>query len=398
MNPNWICGQIGAREHYAVPRMLHARGLLSILYTDFWAGPLTRLVCRGPLRSLATRFTPELSTAKVHSWNATAITWELKLRAATRKGGSTARYAEFCHIGREFACKTAHAIARNGNANSIYFGYDTASLEIFENCPGLTKILSQMDPSREELNLVAEESKSWPGWNALPDDTVPESYFLRRESEWQLADHIIVNSQYAYDALIRQGVLAAKLCVIPLCYQPTTQGKVRRRDTAKPLKVLFLGQVILRKGIQYLLQAAKLLEKSPVEFHIVGPIGISSTALRQFPANVTFHGRANRDGVVQWYEQCDVFLLPTLSDGFAVTQLEAMSHGLPVIATSNCGDVISDGVDGFRLPIRDPQAIVAAILKYLDPTLLTQHSEAALGKALQYSDERFVSSLLSLTS
>jgi len=54
--------------------------------------------------------------------------------------------------------------------------------------------------------------------------------------------------------------------------------------------------------------------------------------------------------VSDWYRSADVFVLPTLSDGFAITQIEAMSHGLPVIATPNCASVVENGVDGLWCP------------------------------------------------
>ena len=70
----WSVAQIGAREHYAIPRALHRRGLLGRLYTDAWAGPLLRWVGRGPLRAMASRSHPELPDERVVSFTATAIT------------------------------------------------------------------------------------------------------------------------------------------------------------------------------------------------------------------------------------------------------------------------------------------------------------------------------------
>jgi glycosyltransferase involved in cell wall biosynthesis len=56
-----------------------------------------------------------------------------------------------------------------------------------------------------------------------------------------------------------------------------------------------------------------------------------------------------------------LFVFPTLSDGFGVTQLEAMAHGLPVIATRNCGEVVEHGVNGLVVPPRDPEALARAM-------------------------------------
>jgi len=82
-----------------------------------------------------------------------------------------------------------------------------------------------------------------------------------------------------------------------------------------------------------LIEAARLLTHEDVRFDIVGPIGISRDAVASAPSNMRFHGRVSRDQAADWYRQSDVFVLPTISDGFALTQLEAMAHGLPVIAT-----------------------------------------------------------------
>jgi glycosyltransferase involved in cell wall biosynthesis len=80
---------------------------------------------------------------------------------------------------------------------------------------------------------------------------------------------------------------------------------------------------------------------------------------------MTFHGPVSRDGTAGWYRKADLFILPTLSDGFALTQLEALAHGLPVIATPNCARVVEEGKTGFIIPPRDPQALAEAILRFV---------------------------------
>ena len=163
---------------------------------------------------------------------------------------------------------------------------------------------------------------------------------------------------------------------------------------ASPLRVLFLGQVILRKGIQYLLAAARDLERENIHFDVVGPIGISRMAMATAPGNVTFHGRTGREQAADWYRRSHLFVLPTLSDGFAITQLEAMAHGLPVIATPCCGEVVSDGVDGFIVPPRDAGALARTLQRYLaQPEVLQAQRRAALEKSKQFTLERLTANL-----
>jgi glycosyltransferase involved in cell wall biosynthesis len=432
---NWICSQIGAREHYAVARALHRTGRLGTLYTDFWAEPVVRGAARwipaGRLRSMAGRYHQELDgsrrsearsqRAEIVSWNWRALAWEARLRGraddrrrrtegGTPNSGFNNHYRGFIEVGRRFACAVRDRLNRDNPSvqDTLFFGYDTGALEALEWCRehGIPCIVDQMDPNRVEVKVVQAEEKIWPGWAARATE-VPEEYFQRREEEWKLADRIVVNSRWSAEALVKQGVPAEKLAVVPLCYEVGRQNAEGREQklstfnfqpsTEKPLRVLFLGQVILRKGIQYLVEAAKLLLGEPVCFDVVGPVGISDEALRSAPANMTFHGRANRDEAMAWYERSDVFVLPTLSDGFAITQIEAMAHGLPVIVTPNCGEVVSDGLDGFLVPARDAVALAEVIRRLLaGPELMNSQRIAALKKSRQFTLERLGERLVAL--
>ncbi len=398
----WICSQIGAREHYAVPRALHQGGRLGALYTDFWANALVRGIKIGQLRSLAARFHPDLAGAEIKSWNFRALAWEAGLRRRSQKDGIRDVYSGFIEVGRKFASAVRDDLRRRPPSpkEAIFFAYDTGALETFEwlREQGIPCVLDQMDPSRIEVNLVREEEKRWPGW-VVGTTEVPEEYFRRREQEWALADCIVVNSEFSRQALIEQGVPGKKLTVIPLCYEldfPRDNGR-RAVSRQPPLRILFLGRVILRKGIQYLIEAANLLRNEPVHFDVVGLIGISHDAVKSAPSNMTFHGRANRDQVGAWYRQADIFVLPTLSDGFALTQIEAMANGLPVIATPNCAEVVTNGVDGFVVPSRDAISLAKAIHRYLvEPELLHAQRIAALEKSGQFKLCRLVEKILAL--
>jgi glycosyltransferase involved in cell wall biosynthesis len=142
--------------------------------------------------------------------------------------------------------------------------------------------------------------------------------------------------------------------------------------------VLFLGQVNLRKGVQYLLEAARLLKTQNIQIDIAGPIAIADQFVVKAPPNVRFHGAVTRDRVREFYSQADVFVLPTISDGFALTQLEAMAHGLPVITTPNCGRVVTDGLDGFIVPARDSATLAERLQTLLeDPERVQAMGEAA---------------------
>jgi len=159
-----------------------------------------------------------------------------------------------------------------------------------------------------------------------------------------------------------------------------------RRNLDGPLTVLWIGTVNLRKGIQYLIEAAKLLKDNPrIRIVVAGPLAISQMAVASAPPNVEFVGRITRDQTDDWYRKADVFVLPTISDGFAVTQVEAMAQAMPVIATPNCGTVVTHGVDGLIVPIRDPAALAEAILTLdRDRKLLHDMSYKALDASTHF--------------
>jgi glycosyltransferase involved in cell wall biosynthesis len=154
--------------------------------------------------------------------------------------------------------------------------------------------------------------------------------------------------------------------------------------------VLWLGQVNVRKGIHYLLEAARLLEKEVVEFWVAGPLGIRKEVTALASKNVKWLGPVPRSETPALYQQCDVFLLPTLSDGFALTQLEALAHGLPVIVTPNCGRVVEDGVTGFVIPARNAQALADTILRFMrNPNLVQEMSPKCRETAAMFSIDAY---------
>ena len=406
----WITSQIGAREHYAIPRALHRQGKLDSLYTDLWASPLWRDLGNVVGQTvLATRYHHDLATACVKSFNLSTLVDK------AFGGGSTGNpYDWFLSVGSDFGRSVEASLKRRKGMNwreTIFFGYDTGFLEparwVRER--GAKTVVCQMDPSRFEVELVKEEEKLWPGWAKRSPD-IPEAYFRRREEEWRVAQLVMVNSQWSRQALIKQGVPESKLVIVPLAYEtPQVNGRGAKVegfgeaenssrpatfDSRRKLCVLFLGQVILRKGIQYLIEAARSLQNEPIHFDVVGPLGISEAAVTSAPGNMTFHGAISRDKAPQFFANTDLFVLPTLSDGFALTQIEAMSYGLPVIATPNCGTVVSDGIDGLILEARDATGLAGAIRSFLDsPERLSRMRGAAKLKAAQFGFEHLARNL-----
>jgi glycosyltransferase involved in cell wall biosynthesis len=129
--------------------------------------------------------------------------------------------------------------------------------------------------------------------------------------------------------------------------------------------VLFLGHISLRKGVQPLLDAVKLLDGENVEFWFVGPTQITITPDWREHPQCKWFGVMPRVDVDRFYRDADVFIFPTHSDGFGLTQLEAQSWKLPVIASRRCGEVVRDGVNGVILDEVSAQRIAEVLLQFL---------------------------------
>ncbi len=347
----WLCCQLGAREHYAVPRALQLSGLLGEFITDLWIRPGTLLHSWN--KPLTGRFHPGLAGARIAAPNLASLTFELKASLARENGWKL--------ISRRNEWFQRHALdqlKRTTNGNHTIFAYSYAARHIFKFARerGWRTVLGQMDPG------PTEESK----WQPMPKE-----YGDNWRHECSLADQIVVNSQWSKDALLREDVPAEKIQIIPVAYEPWTDTRSFQRlyprafSAERPLRVLFLGQINLRKGVQQLLDAVNLLKGEPVEFWFVGPTQIDVNQDLRLHAQCRWFGVAPRVEVDSYYRDADVFIFPTLSDGFGLTQLEAQSWKLPVIASRNCGEVVRDGFNGVLLDEVSGEAIANVLRKFL---------------------------------
>jgi glycosyltransferase involved in cell wall biosynthesis len=372
---SWICFQIGARDHYAVPRALARDGKLGILFTDAWRTPGLPRLPFPMAKALSNRWHPDLAASQVESASWAGLFRELKQKIRNpppwEKIHARNRWFQGWAIGR-----LEHLWKRGDLAGTTHcFAYSYAAKEIFGWCRqhGIRCVLGQVDPGPSEWEIVRALRAAHPGWD--DDSEPPGAYWSDWQRELELADVVMVNSEWSAKLLASNLPAGKTPRIVPLAYESAHSAAPRRRHPEARLQVLYLGQICLRKGIHEVVEAARLLEQEPVEFNIVGDFKNIPVCL---PRNLHFHGRVPRADVGGWYASSDVFILPTHSDGFALTQVEAMFHGLPVVATNNCGKVVQDRVNGWILPTHDPRNM-ADILRKLraDPDLLARASANA---------------------
>jgi glycosyltransferase involved in cell wall biosynthesis len=377
----WLCSQLGAREHYAIPRALFRQGSLDHLLTDGWVPPGSVLAALSFGRG--ERFHFDLAEAPVQAWNSLLLAFELAARLK-RLSGWRLIIARNHWFQRRVASFLSRHQRSTLNSQPTLFSYSYTALEPlrFAKSQGWRTVLGQIDPGPFEEEVVAAEAKREPSlspnWKRAPAD-----YWKSWREECDVADRIIVNSQWSFDALVRRGIPKAKLLIIPLAFENNMppvlpKGYPKRFTATRPLRVLFLGQINLRKGIARLFRAARAFQSEPVEFLMVGPIQVIIPGDLLSSGNVRWLGPVARNKVRIYFEQADVFILPTLSDGFGLTQLEALAHRLPVIASRRCGEVVTDRVNGLLLEEPTVAAIEGALRSCLrNPNQLAQFSENA---------------------
>ncbi len=231
---------------------------------------------------------------------------------------------------------------------------------------------------RYQETLLAEEHSRWPVPRSDPD-----SRDTRREEEiYRLADAITVPSSFAARSFYAMGVPKHKIQIIPYGVRLEQFTKTAEAPDDR-LEVLFAGAVGLRKGFPYLLQAFASLRHPAKRLRVAGAIQneIRSLLPKLPQTNVEYLGSVPQSRLIELMNTSHFMVLPSIEEGLALVQGQALACGCPVIATTNTGaeDLFTDGVEGFIVPIRDVAALTDRMQQFADdPLLQRQMSHAAL--------------------
>ncbi len=236
---------------------------------------------------------------------------------------------------------------------------------------------------RFQEQIVSEEYGRWGVKAAVSDlrDT-------RREEEmYALADGITVPSSFAARSFVAMGIPAGKVHTIPYgvrldrFHPPSiSPGEPKQRFEA-----LFAGSVSLRKGIPYLLDAFARVRHPNKRLRIAGTLSreIAPVLARLPQDNVEFLGPQPQDRLIELMGESHLLVLPSIEEGLALVQGQALACGCPVLATTNTGaeDLFTNEVEGFIVPIRDPDTICDRMQRLIDePGLWERMRSAALAR------------------
>jgi glycosyltransferase involved in cell wall biosynthesis len=206
----------------------------------------------------------------------------------------------------------------------------------------------------------------------------------RRVAEYEEADFVLGPSRFARDSFISQGLPPDRFILNEYGFMVSPRPKERPRSRKDEVfRVLYVGQIAVRKGLRYLLEAFALLKHPKKELLIVGPDNNEGTGIDDLtiPTGVRFTGVLKGAALDRAYDDASVFVLPSLEDGFGLVLGEALAAGLPIIATTNTGaqDLFENGTCGWVVPIRNPSSIAEHLQQLADdPELLDEMSHRAL--------------------
>lgn len=232
---------------------------------------------------------------------------------------------------------------------------------------------------RHRDELVQDEHQRW-GIKEIPKDDPRD--LAREETIYQTADALTVPSTHSRQTYIDRGVPPEKIHVLPYGVLLDRFQKVAD-PPPDTFEVLYVGRVDLAKGFPYLLEAFAQLRVPNKHLTVIGGIHPEMRAiLDKLPQDaVTYRGTMPQTELKQWMSRSHVMVMPSLDEGMALVQGQALACGCPVIATTHSGasDLFTDGVEGFIVPIRDPQALTNRMQQLAeDPALQRRMSEAAL--------------------
>jgi glycosyltransferase involved in cell wall biosynthesis len=200
--------------------------------------------------------------------------------------------------------------------------------------------------------------------------TYSDSFTRRVIQEFDLADKVIVCSNYTLNSFLENGVNKDKLYNIALDASFVPKKEHYTNYYSYTLTVGMVGGSVLRKGFIYLLQAWK-------ELQITGKkllLKASKTELMGVPkiwklieGDNTIEIIGYLENMEDFYEQCNLFVFPSIDDGFGMVVFEALACSLPVVITKNvgAGDFITDAKEGYIIDIRNSQQIKEKI-EYLN--------------------------------
>lgn len=307
------------------------------------------------------------------------------------------------------------------SVDAIYGALDRKGANLVGHCPALTGVYTYEDGAlatlkaarkrglagiyelpiaygpwaRERLLVSAEKRPDWAfTLEGLSDSS---EKFDRKRAELEAADLVVCPSSFVRGSLPDRLIQNKQVFEIPYGADAPSVGAESRGASSDPLQVLFVGSMSQRKGLADVLEAFRRLGRDDVRLHVLGSALAPMDFYRKAYPNFTYHPPCARESVLKLMRKCDVFILPSIVEGRALVQLEALAAGLPLIVTENAGgsDLVVEGETGFLVEPENPDGLIERICYCADHReALTKMRTAALEMAERHSWKQYRLALL----
>jgi glycosyltransferase involved in cell wall biosynthesis len=392
----------GARDGYQVAHALHEAGILETLVTDLywpgergWAGRIDRVLPGRARAAFNCRHAGGLPSSAVTS---------CALSGATSLAVSKARYFPFrwqrdavrwCD--RSLGRRAGQIATRTGAALLSYSYYAHSAFSNYDG--GGPRILFQLHPHPASVRAVLMSERNLhpecaPSLDVEWELALPESDFKRLAEETAMAQYWIAASTYTKSTLTDSGIPAERIAVIPYGIDTSRFSPAGKTfsSSRRPLRLLFVGTMGQRKGIKYLVEAVNMLPPGTVELTVCGRPVDDMALFRRSRTPIRVRPSIGARELLEEYRAADVFVFPSLAEGFAHVLLEAMASGLPIISTARTAapDLIRHGCEGYIAETGSAGSLATLIEAFLfRPDSVRAMGEAARRRAEGFTWERF---------
>lgn len=391
----------GARDGYQVSRALGEAGLLEALVTDLywpadhgWARAVERFAPGAAGGALRQRYADSLpSDSVVQCWGSGLVSLAAsKVKPLSFKlQRETVRWCD-----RTLGRRAGELATKRGAALLSYSYYGHSA---FSHCGGdRPRILFQLHPHPARVRTILREERRLHLECASSLDkewelALPEEDFDRLVQESSMPEHWLAASSFTKRTLVESGVPPELIHVIPYGADLEKFSPARsRRSVRHPLQLLFVGTLSQRKGLKYLLEALDLFPAGSVELTVCGRPVDDLKLFRNRRAPIRLQPSISAQGLLNAYRSSDIFVFPSLAEGFGHVLLEAMACGLPVISTTRTAapDLIRHGKEGFIIEPGNILEIASHIEAFLrHPEKVVSMGRAARERAEYYTWGRF---------
>ena len=402
--------QSGARDAYQVARALADAGMLESLVTDLfwpsdrgWAKTLEPRLPRSLRSMLGQRSEPRLPSSLIHLCALSGLSTLLLDKLPHVPLSLRRRVTRFADatLGRT----AGHLASRTGAGllSYSYYGYDA-----FSHYPH-PAMLFQLHPHPATMRrILSEELTAHPDCaSSLQQEwelALPEEDFQHLVSETKMAAHFLAASSFTRSTLVEHGTPEKAVTVIPYGVDSARfiPDLSRRSSTGTgPLRLLFVGRINQRKGIKYLLEALRLLNTREVHLTVCGRVVDSLDLFKPFAEQVDIRPDVSAQELVAAYQAADLFVFPSVAEGFGQVLLESLASGLPILSTTRTAapDLIEHGSQGFIVGPHRPDLLAAHIDWALTHrTDLAHMAHEARLRAEHFTWARFRSGIVSAVS